>query len=76
MQNVQENLANVNEALQEVRVHCMCAHFEEDPTHYRVLYPAGMCLDGAQISKGMGKAKALSLLLNVMERHWKQSGIQ
>jgi hypothetical protein len=39
------------------------------------MYPAGMVLDGAQASKGAGKAFALSWLLSAMEKHWIQSGV-
>ena len=71
--NITHNIASAEAALHLVKDHCMCAKFTEDETHYTVIYPQGMCLDGARAAKAMGKAKALSRLLTVMERHWTES---
>jgi hypothetical protein len=73
---VQENIDAVETALHAVEKHCMCAHFVEDRTHYTVCYPEGMYPNGARVSQGMGKAKALSRLLEVMERHWQENSIR
>lgn len=67
------NTARVEEHLATVKDHCMCAKFEEDATHYRVIYPEGYFPEGVQCSKGGGKYVALERLLIVMERHWKES---
>ena len=75
MQNVQENVAMVEEAMQNVLNHCMCAKFEDIGSHYRVIYPEGNYPDGVQCSKGMGKRAALQKLAEVMERHWHSNGI-
>jgi hypothetical protein len=70
-----QNISSVEIALCLVKEHCMCARFTETDSHYIVMYPAGMVLDGAQSSKGEGKAIALSRLLSAMEKHWIQSGV-
>lgn len=65
----------VKDRIEEVKAHCMCAKFEEDRTHYRVIYPEGYFPNGVQCSKGKGKIVALERLLIVMERHWRESFI-
>ena len=65
--------ANIRDLCFKIRNHPMCLKFEQDRTHYRVLYPAGMCLDGAQAAFSMGKTLALTRLLGAMEKHWKAS---
>ena len=75
MQNVIENTAMVEQAMQNILNHCMCLRFEEDATHYRVFYPEDMYPNGVQCSKGMGKRAALQKMLEVMERHWQSNGI-
>lgn len=71
--NVRDATKAVRDAIVAVKSHCMCFRFEETGTHYRVIYPDGYFPNGAQVSKGLGKAEALSRLLGVMERHWKES---
>ena len=61
------------EAKTLVREHCMCAKFEDIGTHFRVVYPDGYYPNGAQAHKGSGQLVALNRLLEVMERHWKES---
>lgn len=73
MQSVQENVALVNKALADVKDHCMCLKFEEDASHFRVIYPCGYFPEGVQVNKGMGKAAALNKMLEVMERHFKNN---
>lgn len=74
--SVQANIQAVEEALAKVENHCMCASFEDRGGVYRVLYPAGMILDGVQAEYAhCGKAIALERMLSAMERHWKESGI-
>lgn len=70
---IQDRTKQVQNALDAVKAHCMRLRFEEDRTHYRVIYPEGYFPDGAQVSKRAGKRHALETLLNVMERHWKAS---
>lgn len=74
--HVQANIEAVASKLNEVVSHCMCARFDDLGGVYRVLYPAGMLLDGVQATyAGCGKAIALDRILNAMERHWKESSI-
>jgi hypothetical protein len=70
---IQQRIAAASEAEQAVREHCMCLRFETTGTHYRVIYPDGYFPQGVQASKRMGKAEALTRMLDVMERHWKAS---
>ena len=70
---VQIRTKQVQNAIDAVKAHCMCARFEENRTHYRVIYPEGYFPDGVQVAKGGGKHTALARLLIVMERHWKDS---
>jgi hypothetical protein len=74
--SVQKNIQAYQDKLAEVESHCMCASFEDRGGQYRVLYPAGMILDGVQATYAeCGKLVALDRMLNAMERHWKESGI-
>lgn len=73
---VRENISIVEDALESVKGHCMCAKFEDNGAQFRVIYPAGMILDGVQATyQNCGKKVALDRMLNAMERHWKESGI-
>ncbi len=71
---VLQNIAAAKAAKTKVLSHCMCAQFEEDATHFTVLYPPGYRVDGCRVSKSMGHAKALNMLVTKMELHW-QGGI-
>ena len=72
----QRNMARVAELLAAVNTHPMCAKFEELGGKYRVIYPPGMILDGAQATHaGCGKSVALERLLAAMERHWRASSL-
>jgi hypothetical protein len=75
MSLVQERMDAVADLVAEVKDHPMCAHFIDEGANYVVYYPDGMYPNGARASTGMGKALALSRLLQVMERHWKENGI-
>ena len=67
------NKAQFQQALQDVKAHCMCARFSDSGGFYIVLYPPGFRLDGARIAyQGLGKTAALKRLVEVMERHWKE----
>ncbi len=68
---VQARIKAVADAKAAVLAHCMCAAFEEAPGYFFVLYPPGFCVDGCRVSKGMGQANALAVLLEKMELHWK-----
>lgn len=57
----------------EIKAHPMCLKFEELPGMYRVLYPAGFQLDGAQARYAQNKTEALFRLLSAIERHWLES---
>ena len=74
MKTVQFNIATLNETLANVKAHCMCAKFVEEPGRFIVMFPPGFTVDAAQMrfaSEGVSKAKALELLLVVMEKYWK-----
>ena len=75
MNTPHDNVAAVTTLLAAVQVHPMCAKFQDDGAHYLVYYPEGYWPDGARVSQGMGKAKALTLMIKVMERHWVSNGI-
>ncbi len=70
--SVQENSTKVREMETAVREHCMAARFGYSDGRYTVIYPAGYWPHGARVSARDGKANALGLLLNVMERHWNE----
>lgn len=71
---VQDNVTAVKLAIAEVKNHCMCAKFEDEGRHYLVIFPPGdWPVDGVRVSHGMGKAKALQLLIDRMEQFWKDS---
>lgn len=73
---IRANIEAVDAKLAEVKNHCMCAAFEDNDHQYRVIYPAGMVLDGVQaIYLHCGKGVALDRMLNAMERHYKESGV-
>lgn len=71
--NPQQNAERVRELIKEVEAHPMCARFEFVDGLYRVLYPEGFYPNGAQANIGEGRAVALTRLLAVMERHWKEN---
>lgn len=73
--SIQENMVLVAAAKAEINNHCMCARFTEDSNTYTVLYPAGFFPNGARASKGMGQAKALQRLIEVMERHYVENSL-
>lgn len=74
--SVQKNIYAYRDKLAEVMSHCMCASFQDTGGQYRVLYPAGMILDGVQATyQTCGKLVALERMLSAMERHYKESGI-
>lgn len=73
MTTIAERVDKIEALKQQVRTHPMCLTFEEDETHYRAIYPAGMCLGGAQAAFRTGKGAALERLLIMMERHWRAS---
>jgi len=71
--SVQQNIEAAESALAAVKSHVMCALFEDLGGCYRVLYPCGFRLDGAQaVYAQCGKTVALERLLDAMERHWKE----
>lgn len=70
---VKERLDLISSLKSEVNNHCLCAKFVEDDNSYTVYYPYGYFPDGSRISKGIGQTKALSRLLEVMERHWQEN---
>lgn len=69
----QQNIAALNEALAQVKAHCMCAKFTEVDGKFRVIYPPGFFPDGVQASQAIagGKVEALRRMLSAMEKHWK-----
>lgn len=74
--SVQDNIAEVKFALEAVKNHCMCAKFQEDKTHYLVIFPPGdWPVDGIRVANGMGKVKALQVMIDKMEKFWLESFI-
>ncbi len=73
MKTPAENLAAVADLAAQVQAHPCCLRFIDADGRYEVHYPAGIFPHGARASQGMGKALALSRLLQVMERHWLES---
>jgi hypothetical protein len=71
MKKVQDNIAALESALEEVKNHCMCLYFREDENKYFVQFPEGdFEVGGIQVSKAMGKVKALEIMLEKMEYYW------
>lgn len=68
-----DRVSAVNEARAELISHCMVANFDEGTAYLTVIYPPGHYPDGVRVSAKMGKLKALQKLLEVCERHWKDS---
>ena len=75
MRNIKEIMAEITDAMIKVKAHPMCAKFVIEGGYYIVYYPPGMHPNGARVSKAMGSARALQRLLEVMERHWYENGI-
>lgn len=73
MNTITDRINNVNRLIALVKDHCMCARFEDEGGKYRVIYPEGYFPEGVQVSQAMGKAAALEKMLEVLERHWKES---
>lgn len=74
MDNIQSRTAAVETAKSEVLAHPMCGKFEDDGGAFLVIYPAGdFPVDGVRVSYENGKAWALGILLQKMERHWQES---
>lgn len=75
MSVIAERTAQVAERRELVEAHCMCAKMDETPHSVTVYYPVGYFPNGARVAttgEG-GKFVALGRLLDVMERHWKES---
>ena len=72
---IQENIAAVQSAYEEVRAHPLCGRLEDDGVYIRVIYPAGYWPDGCQCAYGVtiGKAEALRRITTAMEKHWQEN---
>lgn len=70
---IQENIEAVRIMRQTVETHPMCASFEDTGSHYFVLYPRGMCLDGCRVNYSESKLRALQRLHARMEKDWRDS---
>ena len=68
---VLENISQLNGVLEQVKTHCMCLYFHDNPSDYTVQFPAGYQVDGCRVSKGMGKIKALETMIDKMNLYWK-----
>ena len=66
---IEERKATIS--LLEIKAHPMCARFSEDQTAYSVFFPHGFSLDGMRGSKKDGKVKILRVMIDKMERIWK-----
>jgi hypothetical protein len=68
----QQNIAEVNRLIAEVRAHPMCLRWQDDHGVYLVIYPDGYYPNGVQAAHSqIGKAVALRRILDAMERHWR-----
>jgi len=70
---ISDRVDAVNKAKVLAKDHCMCAKFHETPHHYIAYYPTGYFPEGVRVAKGMDCENALKRMLEVMERHWKES---
>lgn len=69
---IQENINRYIHLEAQVKEHPMCFLYDETKAHIVVRYPFGVGgLDGVRVSKTKGKANALDLLLERMEKDWK-----
>jgi len=75
MSIIQERTDRVLNLIQSVKEHCMCLNFVDDGGYFMVVYPDGdFQVHGTRIDyRDLGKAKALSMLLEKIEMHWKES---
>lgn len=69
---IEERKATIGNLLEEVKTHPMCARFSEDKWVYVVFFPPGFSLDGMRGTKKDGKAKILQVMIDKMERIWKE----
>lgn len=65
-----QNIRRVEDLTRQVKGHAMCLQFTEDRAVYLVRFPEGYRIDGVRVSKGLGKIKALEILLEKMELYW------
>jgi hypothetical protein len=72
---IQNRIEKVNIAMNAVKEHCMCLKIIDDGKYFIVIYPIGdFETDGCRCDYSYkGKTWALEKLIEVMERHWKNS---
>lgn len=68
-----ERAINVSALIAKIKAHPMCLRFEQESGIFRVIYPEGFQLDGAQARYSTNKSESLERLLSVIERHWLES---
>jgi len=76
MKTPQQNIDHINDLLNKIKNHPLCAQFTDDGFYYLVIYPKGFQLDGTRVNYGTGKGIALERLLAAMNRHWDESIIK
>lgn len=76
MNNPNENIKAVTDLISEIKNHPMCMKFEDQGSHYQVIYPDGdFRINGVRASTGGGKQKALYRILDRMEQDWVASSL-
>jgi len=75
MSIVQERTKEVNSLISQVKEHCMCSKFKDEGGRFMLYFPAGdFAVGGIRVSyHDMGKANALRVVLEKMEKYWVES---
>jgi len=69
-----ENIEKVNDLISKIKQHPMALKVTVSKAGILVIYPnGGFAVDGVRASFGIGKAKALGRVIEIMEKHWMQS---
>jgi hypothetical protein len=73
---ITENIKNYENILHDVKDHPLCLKYKEDGPYILVIFPDGYFPDGVRVNYSiMGKIKALKIILEKMEKAWKESCI-
>jgi hypothetical protein len=49
MKTPQQNIDNINDLMEKIKNHPLCARFSDDVYYYMVIYPKGFQLDGVRV---------------------------
>lgn len=75
MSIIQERIFDVKNLKEQIINHPMSAKIIEEEYRITIIYPEGMYPNGARISLQMGKIKAYTRIIEVLEKHWYENGI-